>query len=115
MAKKSPTHSLTAPPTAGTVEDTGIVRANVNRNLIVSPTFVSLYANDVQVQTTPWDIRLILGEIHGVPTVESPNVTVRQIAELRLSPQLTKKVVAILIGQLRTYETNFGTIPVPED
>jgi hypothetical protein len=115
MAKETPRQTPNVPSPTGSADESKIVRANINRELIVSPTFVSLYANDVQVQTSPWDIRLVLGEIHNFPTVENPNVMVRQIGEVRISPQLTKKLVTILAQQLQVYETTFGTIPVPAD
>jgi hypothetical protein len=98
-----------------TVDDT-IVRANVNRQAVMSPTFATIYANDVQVQTTPWDVRLIFGEIFQAPTKDEPTAVIKQVGELRMSPQLTKKVVQILRQQLDVYERRFGQIPmVPED
>jgi hypothetical protein len=91
-----------------------IVRANVNRQEVTSPTFVSIYANDISVQVSPWDVRLILGEIFQGPSDENPNVIVRQLGEVRVSPQLAKRVVSILIEQLRGYENRFGPIPQPD-
>ena len=95
--------------------NTQIVRANINRSVEKSPSFASLYANDVQVQVTPWDVRLILGEIASVPTPEDQTVVVREVGELRLSPQLAKRLALILIEQLRHYEDRFGPIPTPPD
>jgi hypothetical protein len=84
----------------------------LDREVTRSPDFVSIYTNDVQVQTSAWDLRLILGEITGFPTAESPRPTVRQLAELRMSPQLAKSLIMIMIEQLRAYETTFGQIPI---
>lgn len=112
MSKNKPTKSSV---NASDENLPSVVRANLNRKVVQSPTFVSLYANDVQVQTSPWDVRLILGEIAGVPTPDDPTVAVRQIAELRMSPQLTKKLTIILIQQLKGYEAQFGPIPIPQD
>lgn len=92
-----------------------IVRANLNRAVERSPSFASLYANDLQVQVTPWDVRLILGEIASVPTSEDQTVLIREVGELRLSPQLAKRLTLILIEQLRHYEDRFGQIPIPKD
>ena len=98
--------------TRGTPE---IVRAkNVQRELINSPTFVSLYTNDTQIQVTPWDVRLILGEITNV--IPSPDsVTVKLNGEVRMSPQHAKRIVQILTSQIALYEKNIGPLPLPPD
>jgi hypothetical protein len=98
-----------------TTADPQVVRANVNRSVVPAENFVSLYANDTQVQFTPWDVRLILGVVTGVPTAENPMVTVTQIGEVRMSPQHVKKVVAILQAQIDHYEKTIGPIFIPED
>jgi hypothetical protein len=94
--------------------DTGIIRANLNRRVTPSPTFVSLYANDVQVQTTPWDIRLVFGEI-GDASEDGSGVDVRRLGEVRLSLPLTKKLTLILVQQLQAYEERIGQISMPAD
>ena len=94
---------------------TPIVRANVNREVEPDPGFVSLYTNDTQIQLTPWDFRLILGQIAGVPTEKNPTITVRAVAEIRMSPQHAKKIALILMGQIAHYEKMIGPIPLPPD
>jgi Protein of unknown function (DUF3467) len=89
-----------------------LVRANLNRVVETAPTFVSLYTNDTQVQTTPWDVRLVFGEIADT-TNEA--VIVRRTGEVRMSPQHAKRITVILIKQLQGYEAKFGPIPQPED
>jgi hypothetical protein len=84
----------------------------MKRSNIKSPDFFSIYANDIQVQVSPWDMRFILGELTDVGTAEHV-VTIKQLAELRISPQLAKSLSVILIDQLRKYEDNFGQIPEP--
>ena len=90
-----------------------IVRANVEREVVVSPDFVSLYANDTQFQTSPWDFRLIFGVIDAVPTNENHTVVVKQTGEVRMSPQHAKKITQLLLEQLAGYEKRFGPIPQP--
>lgn len=92
-----------------------IVRANLNRVQEVSPDFVSIYANDAQLQTTPWDIRIVFGLITGLPSHDDPSVVVKQVGEVRMSPQLAKKIATILVGQLDHYEKVIGPIPMPKD
>lgn len=97
------------------VPESMIIRANVNRNQERSPDYFSVYANDLQMQTTPWDIRLIFGLITSTPVDNTGVVTVTQLGELRLSPQLAKLVTMILTQQLRGYEEQFGEIPLPRE
>ncbi len=87
--------------------------AEVKRENIRSPEFVSIYANDIQVQTSPWDMRFILGEITTPATAGEPVVTIRQLGELRISPQLAKRLTMIMVDQLGVYEKRFGQIPEP--
>ncbi len=111
MAKKTTdgVHASAAP------EEPNVVRANVNRRVEESSEYVSLYANDIQIQMTPWDLRIIVGQISGSPSPDDPVLLVRQIGDLRMSPQLAKKVALILLGQIEHYERNIGPIPLPED
>lgn len=111
MAKKRPADT-TPPPAQPEVQ---IVRANVNRSVETSPDFVSIYANDAQIQLTPWDIRLILGVISNVPAEDQPTIIVRQLGEVRMSLPLAKRLVMILIGQLKHYEETVGPITLPTD
>ena len=83
----------------------------VRREITKSPTFISLYANDVQVHTSPWDVRLLLGSVGELPTADHPVVNITQLADLRMSPQLAKRLVAIMIEQIKVYEERFGPIP----
>ena len=117
MARKQ--QKLRRPPTevvrVEPLEPAKIGRANVNREVVRAEPYVTLYANDVQLQTTPWDVRLILGRILELPTAENPTATVSQIGEIHVSPQLAKRVTRLLIAQLQTYEKQMGEIPQPQD
>ena len=105
MAK---TNEKTKPPGADKAETPALTRV-VRR----SPTFVSLYANDVQVQTSVWDVRLLLGEISIEEDKKVANVY--QTGEVRMSPQLAKRLIAIIVQQLKGYEEKLGPIPIPKD
>jgi len=91
------------------------VRAAVVRNTERSNDYARLYANDMQMRITPWDIRMVFGQIVDTPTTSNPTITVREIGELNMSPQFAKRVAAILIGQLEHYERTIGVIPLPEE
>ena len=92
-----------------------IVRANVDRRVEISPTFVSLYVNDTQIEVTPWDFRFTFGEITRAPTADNPTVGVKSTGEIRMSPQHAKKLAEILVQTLQRYESAIGKIPLPQD
>jgi hypothetical protein len=88
------------------------LRANLAKHIEVpSPSFASYYVNDVQIMTTPWDIRLRMGQIEDV-NPQKGEATITVLADVRFSPQHAKKLAEILIKQLEGYETNVGPIPV---
>ena len=74
--------------------------------------YFSIYANDVRLQTGVWDVRIKLGEIDG----DSPDkLTIKVFGEVRMSPQLAKRLTILLASQLKTYEEKFGPIPETKD
>jgi hypothetical protein len=89
--------------------------AKKRREVIQSPEFVSLYANDTQVQLSFWDMRLIFGLITTTAAEEENQVIqIKTVGEVRMSPQHAKRVAMILIQQLKRYEETIGPIPVPD-
>lgn len=123
MAKKRHTSPQEAPQTVTDIEQmmseaatVKVGRANVaDRKTVRSDNYATLYANDIQIQTTPWDIRLIFGLIEVLPTLDSPSATINQVGELHVSPQLAKRVAMLLMQQLSVYEKQMGEIPQPQD
>lgn len=112
MAKRNKTNAVVPTPNEG---ENKIVRANVNRQMVSSDQFVSIYANDTQIQTSPWDFRFVFGVISSVPTTEDPTIVVRQIGEVRMSPEHAKRIAKVLVQQVVNYERNVGPIPQPEE
>ena len=84
------------------------------RVVTVDPDFVSLYANDIQIQTSPWDMRLTFGEVGDHILSEGPSITIKQVGELRISLPLAKRLTMIMLEQLKTYEAQVGEIPLPK-
>jgi hypothetical protein len=80
-----------------------------------SANFVSIYTNDIQLMTSSWDIRMILGELGDSPSGDNSTVGITQLGEVRMSPQLAKKLTLILIEQLKAYEQQFGEIPLAKE
>jgi hypothetical protein len=92
----------------------GVVRANINRlQLPRSADFREYYANDTQIQVTPWDVRLMFGVITDSPDPEA--VAVQRVADVRLSLSHAKKIVEILAGQIKLYEARIGHIALPTE
>jgi len=83
------------------------------RKVSRSAEFISIYANDIEVQTSPWDMRIVFGEVTDTkPSEEGPTVMdVTQLCLLRMSPQLAKRLAAIMQEQIQAYELQFGEIP----
>lgn len=94
--------------------DSTTVRANAIRDIEMSPTFVAYYANDTQIQTSPWDMRLMFGLIVEVEP-EKNRAVVMRIADVRLSLEHAKRVANILVQQIAQFEATFGTIPQPPE
>ncbi len=77
--------------------------------------YVVLYANDTQVQTTPWDVRLVFGQIESMPTEGDHTLLINQVGEVSMSPQHAKRVAAILQAQIEAYERKVGPIALVSD
>jgi hypothetical protein len=76
-----------------------------------SPDFRSIYANWVQTQFSPHEVSFLLGEAFQ----SSPEVVeVEQKARLILGPLEAKLVMFILAKMVSGYESQFGTINIPE-
>lgn len=112
--KKAVSQGPETPVVDKSKQDFSIVRANINRVVEPSANYASIYANDAQVQLTPWDVRLIFGVISNIPSDDDPAVVVKQIGEVRVSLPMAKKMAMILIAQLAHYEKNVGPITLPE-
>lgn len=88
----------------------------ISRKASRSPNFFSVYTNDIQVQSSSWDVRLILGESGDTDlSGDLPVSNINEICEVRMSPQLAKRLTLILGQQLRIYEEAFGEIPAPKE
>ncbi len=86
------------------------------RKVARSQNFFSVYTNDMQVMTGPWDVRINIGEVEDVQLVaDKPVMTVNQLGEVRMSVQIAKRLILMLADQLKTYEAMFGQIPGPPD
>jgi hypothetical protein len=111
MARKK-TDLITEPADDSTPANQGkILRREVSK----APTFFSVYINDAQITSNPFDVRIVLGEVGDLSIEEAdPVANILLLGELRMSPQLAKKITVMLIQQLQAYEKKFGQIPQPD-
>jgi hypothetical protein len=80
-----------------------------------SADFFSVYTNDITLQTSAWDLRMVLGEVGDISADEPAVIRIKSLGEVHMSPQLAKRLVRILVEQLKAYEGQFGEIPNPKD
>lgn len=70
----------------------------------------TLYVNHTNIETSIWDVRLRLGET--LETDRDRNILrVRELANVRMSPQHARVVLRLLAKHLENYELQFGKIP----
>lgn len=73
---------------------------------------ITYYANNAQIEGTYWDLRLSFGQI--IEASEKALVT-EDAVTIQMSPQLAKRLSAILVDNVKKYEERFGVIPpLPE-
>jgi Protein of unknown function (DUF3467) len=74
-----------------------------------SETYAKLYANAANIEVTPWDFKLIFGELKRSGTTFS----IEQHFEVAMSPQHAKALSNLLNQNLREYEQQIGEIKLP--
>lgn len=75
-----------------------------------SPSFSRIWANDAQAGHSPWDFRLVLGQLlRGTPEL----LEVEECVSINMSPQFAKRLVEALQANIDSYEHDFGKIETP--
>jgi|ERR1700728_3160523 len=77
--------------------------------------FVSIYANNLQLEATPWDFRFYFGEIERA----EPDATGQRLVKIYvedkvkivMSPQHAKAMLKVLQQNVSSYESQIGPIP----
>lgn len=75
-----------------------------------SNTFTNVYANNVQIEATPWDFKMYFGEIEKT---EGNKIIVTDLVKVIVSPTQMKALIRVLQGTLAQYEAQVGEIKVP--
>ena len=71
--------------------------------------FVRTYANAANMEVTPWDFKIVFGELKK----SEGKVVIEQSVEVTMSPQHAKALAEILSSNVREYEKNIGEIKLP--
>jgi len=71
------------------------------------PTF---YANNAQLVSTPWDLRINFGELTGPP--QDGMLPLRNPVSVVMSWAHAKALVSVLAANLSNYEASFGEIRI---
>jgi Protein of unknown function (DUF3467) len=72
--------------------------------------FEIVYANFGQCGYTPWDIRITFSDVSEAE-VDVPAIV--DLKTITLPPQVAKALVAVLLQNVRNYESDFGPIKLP--
>ena len=75
-----------------------------------SSDFRSVYINNIQVEASAVDFRLVMGEASN----EGSTIHVEQKISIVLSPLEVKLLINMLTSNMATYEQRIGPIRVPE-
>lgn len=68
-----------------------------------------LYANQVYMASTPWDIQMIFGRIQGLGVGRAET---EQLVNIVMSPAHAKAMSQILRRQIENYEAQYGPVLV---
>ena len=71
---------------------------------------VSLYSNFAEIQSSPVDLRIRLGELMEAG---QGRFVVKEVGRVFMSPVHAKLVAHLLLHHITEYEKKFGAIPTP--
>lgn len=73
-----------------------------------------VYANALTMSNTFFDFTLAFKKENIYETAEGQKKDVEEVAFVRMSPQMAKALSALLQNNLKSYEDEYGTIPMPK-
>lgn len=85
----------------------GLLGVKAEQNRTKADDFLSVYANNIAVSISSWDMQVVFGR------VLSPN-NVMEHAEIVMSKELAKALTIIMSTHLKAYEAQFGEIQIPD-
>jgi hypothetical protein len=82
-------------------------------DFVNSDKFVSIYINNVTMEVTPWDFKLICGAILQADA-GGKVLKIENRAEVIMSPQHAKALLGVLNTNVLEYEKQVGEIKLPQ-
>jgi len=79
--------------------------------IIAVDTEPSMYANNVEIKLSAWDVRFWFGEIQNV-NPEAKEIMVTRRVRVIMSPQHAKAFSKVLADNIQKYEDAFGELQV---
>lgn len=79
---------------------------------VKSPEYISIYSNNIQLMASVFDFSLTFGEM--TDEVIGGQAVVNQKARVILSKEMTKVLWALLDTNIKSYESQFGEILLPQ-
>jgi hypothetical protein len=86
-----------------------IIHKLEDMNFVRADKFTKIYANNAQVESSIWDVRLTFGDM----TVSEGKANVEQLVTIVMSPQLAKALANVLTNNIAKYEQEIGAILLP--
>lgn len=77
----------------------------------IAPDFSSIYANNVVMSISQWDVAVVFGEIAG-QAPDGKSVVIQRL-KVNMSKELAKVFKYLLEAHLTAYEKQFGEIQIP--
>lgn len=88
-----------------------LVAKSTDQKRVLSDDFISMYANNVSVSISIWDLSLtfgvIIGEEDGKPVIE-------ETIKIFMTREMAKVMNRLLTHHIAEYEKKYGTINIPE-
>lgn len=72
--------------------------------------FQNIYANNMALSFSSWDVSIIFGEIIGE---KDGKPIIEEVVKVTMTREMTKVLATLLLANLKGYEQQFGEIKIP--
>jgi hypothetical protein len=93
-------------------QESGVLRKNRPIKRAKAPEYKTIYANNAEIQLTPWDFRIRLGQIEQAT---ENLLEIEDVAVIYMSPAHMKAFVDAATQNVAKYEALFGPILDPTE
>jgi hypothetical protein len=88
----------------------GTTTRSENQIRVQADTFQQVYANNIQIGFSAFDMALAFGQIKGQ---QDDKPVIEESVRIMLTRELAKVLVGLLINNINAYEQQFGEIKIP--